>query len=298
VPFRPSPEFSLTVSKLKSQIAEAEFLEKNPEHRGLASELLSLGDAQRVRDFLETWHLLDFHEPSAAAFDASTIRQAFDRAFFPHTETITKHYDQFLKNFDYSYQRRNLRQTFLLSLLVAVVLNLPFEQIFMRATAITPEQAVALAENAQALYQQANAPTTPANEQQRLRELGNQALTIAKSATNFACGPRDSGLTPQDIIATEETDITQQGTSTNYVCDSAVTIDYFFNPRVLWERLYDPANGSPRFLFGCFLTAILITFGAPFWNDLSGALLRIARPAPAAEPSPTKSKQGAKTEEQ
>jgi hypothetical protein len=35
------------------------------------------------------------------------------------------------------------------------------------------------------------------------------------------------------------------------------------------------------------LTAILITFGAPFWNDLSSTLLRIARPTGTRGPDRT-----------
>jgi len=41
------------------------------------------------------------------------------------------------------------------------------------------------------------------------------------------------------------------------------------NLKVIGTRLRDPS-----YLLGCLLTALLISFGAPFWNDLSGALLR------------------------
>jgi hypothetical protein len=34
------------------------------------------------------------------------------------------------------------------------------------------------------------------------------------------------------------------------------------------------------YLVGCLVTGLLISFGAPFWNDLLGALGGKARPAP------------------
>jgi hypothetical protein len=70
-------------------------------------------------------------------------------------------------------------------------------------------------------------------------------------------------------------------------CDVALSVDYFLDPAVLWRRLTDRQTVAPRFLFGCMLTAILITFGAPFWNDLSSTLLRIARPTGARGPDRT-----------
>ena len=38
------------------------------------------------------------------------------------------------------------------------------------------------------------------------------------------------------------------------------------------------------YLFGCVITAILICFGAPFWNDLAKSLLRIGKGGSAKEP--------------
>ncbi len=38
------------------------------------------------------------------------------------------------------------------------------------------------------------------------------------------------------------------------------------------------------YLLGCLLTALLIGFGAPFWNDLTGAVLRVYKGPPPEVP--------------
>jgi hypothetical protein len=280
-PAPPSTAFREALAALEHQVDEARSLRRDSSDRRLSAETLALGDAGRVHAFLAKWNATgtagDGRTDTPQSIDAATLRRAFVREFLPQEETIERHYDQFLQNFSYQYRRRNLRQTFTLAMLVAIVLNLPFEQIFVRATAVTPEQAIALAENARALYQQA---AEAGDDQARLREVGNQALAIASSATSLVCGPRDTGLTT-DVVVTTEQAAARQATAQNvpYTCENALNLDYFLDPVQLWQRLFDRRNGSPRFLFGCFLTAVLVTFGAPFWNDLSSSLLRVARPS-------------------
>jgi hypothetical protein len=41
---------------------------------------------------------------------------------------------------------------------------------------------------------------------------------------------------------------------------------------------------EPAYLLGCLLTAVLISFGAPFWNDITGALLRLYKGRLTDEP--------------
>jgi hypothetical protein len=277
-PALPSRAFIDALDALERQVDEARSLARETNDRRLPAETLSLGDAGRVHAFLSKWNASGNTGASdrPQPLDAATLRRAFVREFFPQEEAIERHYDQFLQNFSYQYRRRNLRQTFTLAMLVAVVLNLPFEQIFVRATVVTPEQAIALAQSARSLYEQSAEAT---DDQARLREVGNQALAIASSAASLVCGSRDAGLTTDVVVRTEQEEA-RQATAQNlpYTCESALNLDYFLDPVQLWQRLWDPRNGSPRFLFGCFLTAVLVTFGAPFWNDLSSSLLRVARP--------------------
>jgi hypothetical protein len=269
-PAPPTPAFLETVRALERQITDARALMESADRR-LGAEALGLGDAGNVHTFLEKWNLTgDTARPRK--LDAATVQLAFAREFFPQEETIGRHYDQFLENFGFQYRRRNLRQTFTFAMLVAVMLNLPFEQIYLRATMVSPEEAIALAENAQQLYQQAASSTDQASRQQ-LETFGKQALDIARSAADFACTPRDADLEAP----------TAEGATTPPPagCEVALSVDYFLDPAVLWRRLTDRQTVAPRFLFGCMLTAILITFGAPFWNDLSSTLLRVARPTGA-----------------
>jgi hypothetical protein len=44
---------------------------------------------------------------------------------------------------------------------------------------------------------------------------------------------------------------------------------------------------EPSYLLGCLLTALLISFGAPFWNDVTGALLRLYKGRLTDEPKET-----------
>lgn len=272
-----SPAFLDMVKALQRQLDEAKILGKT-DHR-LAAESQAFGDAGRVHEFLDRWQLLprDGGPESAPLLDSAKLLQAFRKEFLPQADTIARHYDQFLQNFNYQYRRRNLRQTFAFSMLVAIVLNLPFEQIYLRATTVTPEQAIALADNAQQLYMDAQALPQEA-QQEQLRAVGKQALALAQSATSFACAPRDFGLTT-DATIEREGRRARTAPAGAYECASAVGVDYFLDPAVVWARLRAPESQSPRFLFGCFLTAILVTFGAPFWNDLSSTLLRAARPS-------------------
>jgi hypothetical protein len=274
-PAAPSATLVETVRALARQVEEGKTLAKNSSDRRLGLESLAVGDAGRVYTFLKKWNAAT--PDSDAPVDAAALQRAFGQEFLPQAETVRRHYDQFLQNFGYQYRRRNLRQTFAFALLVAVALNLPFEQIFLRATAVTPAQAMALAESAQMLYQQAD--TAADADQARLRELGNQALAIASSANSLRCASRDAALSANDAVVTAQA-ATRAATAANsrYECTSARNVDYFLDPTLLWNNLSNAETGSPRFLFGCLLTAILVTFGAPFWNDLSSTLLRAARP--------------------
>lgn len=54
--------------------------------------------------------------------------------------------------------------------------------------------------------------------------------------------------------------------------------------RATWERI---RSGGPLYLLECLITALLIAFGAPLWNDLAGTLLRLQRgPSKVSRPEP------------
>ena len=276
-PAAPSPRLGQTIAGLTQQL----------ETSGTDTQSATFGDATNVARFLWDWKVIrDNGRVTDAELDAARVREAFTREFFPQLDTIERHYDQFLQNFGYQYRRRNLRQTFTLAFLVTVLLNLPFEQIYVRATALSPEQAIALAEGAQRLYTEAQrvpaGPDRPA-AQQRLRSLAEQALAVANSATNVTCGARDAGLTTDEIAETAAKDAAARGPIAT--CENVASVDYLLDPTAVWASIADGRLTSLRFLFGCLISAVLITFGAPFWNDVSSSLLRAARPRRDQQPT-------------
>lgn len=227
-------------------------------------------DAGRIYGFLAEWGLLVEGEGIAAPrlgattapIDAAILRKAFQQELVPQIETVKKHYDQFLSNFTYRYRRRNLRQTFTIALFVAVALNLPFGRIHARATAVSPEEAVAMAASAEALVEQLELSGADSAE---LREIGARSIRLAEQATAAACS--SSGAVG-DVQATQADALP---------CEP-YSIDLFLHPGTAWDR-FRATGISVSYLLGCLLTAVLITFGAPFWNDVSSALLRVARPS-------------------
>ena len=247
----PSPKLVATLGGLTQQLEAA----------SADAQSATYGDATRVARFLWDWKVLrDDGRLNDADFDAVRLRDAFHLEFFPQLETIRRHYDQFLQNFGYQYRRRNVRQTFTLAFLVVALLNLPFEQVYLRATSLSPEQAVALAESAQRLYsesQRVPAGAKASEEQKRLQALAREALAVANRAS-VTCTSRAPAGPASDAPIT---------------CENAAV-----DPGVIWASMTDGRLLSLRFLFGCLISAVLISFGAPFWNDVSSSVLRAARP--------------------
>jgi len=177
-------------------------------------------------------------------FSPDAMLKAFRVEFLPQVVSAEQRSEQLTRNFEFSYKRRNLRQTFTISLLTAVFLNLPVERLYRRATAVPPGEAMAIAERTMALYQQQRG-ATPADSltRQRIEHVANQALAAA-------------GAGDQHV-------------------DYAISVSRL---RELW------AEGKGwalfRFLAGCLMTALLTSFGAPFWNDIAGTLQRLQKGAP------------------
>jgi len=148
------------------------------------------------------------NETRNGGFDASELRVAFRRRFMPHIDKAAADFPQFERNSSYAYQRRNLRQTFILAFLLALAFDLPFDKLYAKASVVTPETAVAMAEQA----------------------------TIG-----------------------------------------AFGLDYLVNWSDVSQIWNDGLFAVLRHLFSCLVTALLLSFGAPFWNDLTSSLLQFQR---------------------
>jgi hypothetical protein len=231
-PGEPSPRMAELLDTLEVEVASA-----RPATQAL-----------EVHSFLNTWGI----GPSGV-FDAAKARVALRHQFFAHLTPLELHYERLMQNFQYVYERRNLRQTFTWALAIALVFNLPLGGVYRRAAALPLADALTLSERAQALHadymklEAGNAadPALPALQvrEQRLRAAADEALQISSGRSI----PTDA----QALLGELRTNLR-----------------------------------SFSFLVGCLLTAILVSFGAPFWNDISAALYRIAKPGVAGQAGP------------
>jgi hypothetical protein len=170
------------------------------------------------------------------AFDASAVYQALRQRFLPNVVRAEESFTQLTKNFDHTYRRRNLRQTMIFGFLLAFLAEQPLPEIYRAAKKVPLEQAVAAAEEARAIYQQEGARDTS------LMRTPEELAKVGGQLTNLLARPDSLSRAPWEDVT--------------------------------FERLGMHAL-TPRYLFGCLLTALLIAFGAPLWNDLTGAILRL-----------------------
>jgi len=178
-------------------------------------------------------------------FDAARITKAFRQQFLRHVDTAAERFPVLEENYEYAYQRRNMRHSFLIAFLLALACNLPFDSLYMKASGLSIEQASKLAEQALAFDEQSKKDSLPVTDQEainRLLESGRSALA--------AVNPEANNLG-----------------RVNYL------VDYEFLSR-LWG---DGWWSILRYLFGCLVTAFLLSFGAPVWNDFTSTLLRLQK---------------------
>jgi hypothetical protein len=235
-PGDPSPQWTGLIDKLRTELATA-----RPATQAL-----------EMHDFLKTWGI-----GPTGVFDAAKSRLALRRQFFAHLAPLENHYERLMQNYQYTYQRRNLRQTFTWALAIALLFNLPLGSIYRRAATLSLADALSLSERAQALHDEyvkleAERPAGSAADtnlqalqarEQVLRKAADEALEISSG--------RSIDTDVRSLVASLQTNIR-----------------------------------SASFLIGCLLTAILVSFGAPFWNDISAALYRVAKPAGARQEDP------------
>ena len=201
--------------------------------------------AVEVRQFIDTW----LRDEDGGSPDAAGLLLAIRRRFLPLVAQVETHFGQFMKNFELTYRRRNLRQTFLIGLGIAVLFQMPTDRLYRRAGKVPIDQAIASAEGLMDIY--------------------------ATEAARTGASPR--GLEElRPVIDSLTAELTRAG---------APLGESFSMVRLGTEFASVQAGG--QYLFWCAVTALLISFGAPFWNDLTGALLRLNRgPGPARITAP------------
>jgi hypothetical protein len=184
-------------------------------------------DAERVRTFLD----------ETPFKDAETLLIAFRQRFLSDATRLERFFPQFQRNLEYSYQRRNLRQTFTFAFLLSLLFYLPFSELLAQASQQTLSQAVEFAGGRlEATHPSASTPP------QNVQEMRNQVEPLVRP-------PGDKTGTPL-----------LDRTSAKYLALGKL------GPLAIIG-----------FLFNCLLTAFLVSFGAPLWHNLTSALWRVGR---------------------
>lgn len=177
--------------------------------------------------------------PPSGKVDAKKLLLSFRKKFLPHVENAVNKFPQLEKNFEYTYGRANRRLTFVIALLIAFVFNFPINVLY---------------ENAQKID-----PATAANLAEKMIDVYDQQIALPDSLLG-------ENLTLANQIITETL---KEQSDTNVV-------QYYSD----WSSIPKMFTGDFRFLlylFYCGITAVFLTFGAPFWNDIASSLLRLQK---------------------
>lgn len=263
---------SLETLRVEAQamIAASPDAPPTPALRALVAELQSAergspgyATSREVLRFLEEWGVHpDPKGPSSPPVNASALTPAFRERFLPHVTAAERTFPQLQSNFEYIYKRRNTLLTIVFAIAVALLGDLPVSRLYEQAAALSAEEATALAESMTRLYDSIPAGTA-VNDSLRARAelLRTQAIEILNQRAGL-------GLDPELGAAAAEQDL--QGTLGRF--------------RIVGIRV---SQDGPLYLLECLLTALLISFGAPFWNDLAGTFLRLQRGSSSRAATPT-----------
>ena len=228
---------AISALRLEASIQKAS-AEPSPAFRALLDQLTASvpgspghATALDVKQFLDEWI-----PAPAAKFDARAVQLALRQRFLPSVVRAQESFTQLSKNFDHAYRRRNLRQTVIFGFLLAFFSQQPLVEIYRAAKKVPLDQAVAAAQQAQAIYQQESTRDTS------LVRTPEQLAKVGKELTGILAQP-------DSVVGTPWSDLT-----VGKLGEHATSLSY---------------------LFGCALTALLIAFGAPLWNDLTGAIPRL-----------------------
>lgn len=195
-------------------------------------------------------------EPTGAV-DFARLESAFRDRFLPQVTRAEQMFPLLERQFDFANGRRNLRQSFTIGLIVALAIGAPIQTLYQQALSRSPEETAALAEKLVALEERRAAlqADTTVQAEQRFRLMTDSLLLplgkiLRQSHADSTAGP--TGL-PKTLIANS---LTSPDSSAG---------EYF---QSLGQKLR-----SIAYWLGCVITAILVSFGAPFWNDIVKSIL-------------------------
>lgn len=197
--------------------------------------------------------------------DAKHLLLAFRKKFIPYVENAAENFSKLESNFEYSYSRANRRQTFIIAMLITFTFNLPINILYQNAQKIDPESAIKLAETTMEIYK--NKYEIP------------ESLIVANQLP--------------DSLIKENLELAKKiMTETLKAQSSESGLKYFSE----WKSIGDIFSGNFKFLLYllyCGITSIFLTFGAPFWNDIASALLRLQKgTSPVKKPTTPETNNG------
>lgn len=198
--------------------------------------------------------------PPEDKVDAKNLLLTFSKRFIPHVDAAAANFSQFEDNFEYTYARSNRRLTFIIALLMAFCLNYPIDELYKKAKETDPATAINLAESTIKYYNKKKEIDSLAN----LKKYSDEKKKT-DSLANFDSLMQANLKLAQEIMGTL---LTKEKEKQN--------VDYIINKELL-EKFYNDLWFFLRYLFGCIVTAIFVTFGAPFWNDIASALLKLQK---------------------
>lgn len=195
--------------------------------------------------------------------NAAKLLTAFRSEFLSHIDDVDAQFNQFTQNFDHAYKRRNTRHSFIIGLTIALIFNLPFQRIYERASSMSQDDAIALAERTLALYERYD--SSAVNQGDDLVDIADLDSTIARSLNDF----RET----LELIRREQADTTN-GTSATITSGNYLIAEVRASPLWQWNWAWE---GIPLYFLGCLVTALLTSFGAPFWKDITSLILRVQK---------------------
>jgi len=234
--------------------------------------LREIGDAERgsrsywtaleICEFLASWHHVwkrprerGKDQPERAGqltppgnLNASQLQEAFRSRFTPEVDRAAAALPQVNENFEYQYRRRNTRLTATIAFLLALLCNLPFDELYRKARETDPATAVAMAEKVLELYH-------------ARQELGAGQDSVVLRNLEIA------GNVAAETLKAER---------------SKMYVDYLISWPFVQNLFRQGWLEILKYLLGCAVTAVFVAFGAPLWNDVASALLRLQKGSPKA----------------
>ncbi|UCE24143.1 MAG: hypothetical protein JSU74_12745 [Candidatus Zixiibacteriota bacterium] len=230
---------------------------------------------------------------SPVKFDPKLLLQEIEQTFIPEITKITENSRLIESHLEYATGRRNMRHTVVIGFLLAAIVGLPIQAIYRSAATIPPDKVTEFAESAANMYKayteweesgQEASPTDTGNVGARGSSQETAPVDSSTESTDSAAAA--ANLT--DSSATEGQAIDTAGVESDLLSlIDRITDEYMKSavPQEMvvlvlsdkWQEKYENVADIILYILGSLGTAILIGFGAPFWNDLLKSLLGLKR---------------------